>query len=126
MAIQRLTRDDATILESPGLRSEQILWPRNAPDAQVTITRVTLAPGAESKRHAHAAAEQTWLVERGAASLLTALGAAGTLRPGDVVRTPAGEVHGVANPGPEPFVYLSITTPAVDFTSAYRSERPAG
>ena len=123
MGIQRLTQADFAVLENPGVRSEQIVWPRNAPDARVTITRVTMEPGATSPRHAHPRSEQTWIVERGAATLLMAGDRTDAIRAGDVVRTPAGEVHGVANTGPGPFVYLAVTAPPQDFTAAYRGAR---
>jgi mannose-6-phosphate isomerase-like protein (cupin superfamily) len=41
------------------------------------------------------------------------------LRAGDIVRTPAGEIHGVVNSGKEPLVYLAVTTPPQNFSSAY-------
>lgn len=85
-----------------------------------------MEPGAVSKLHSHPGSEQTWLVERGRASLLTAQGPGEPLRPGDVIRTPAGEPHGVANTGSEPFVYLSIATPPLDFRPAYRAAHPGG
>jgi quercetin dioxygenase-like cupin family protein len=119
MPIQRLTPADIATLENPGVRSEQILWPGNAPEAQATITRVTMQPGATQPRHAHPRSEQTWIIERGTATLLLADGRTDGLRAGEVVRTPAGEVHGVHNGGDEPFVYLAVTTPPQDFTSAY-------
>jgi uncharacterized RmlC-like cupin family protein len=49
--IQRLTPNDRTVLESPGKRSEQIVWPENAPSARITLTRVTMEPGATSATH---------------------------------------------------------------------------
>jgi quercetin dioxygenase-like cupin family protein len=114
------------MLENPGIRSEQIVWPGNAPDARVTITRVTMEAGAVSARHSHEGSEQIWIVERGTATLLMADGRTDALRAGDVVRTPAGVVHGVANTGAELFVYLAVTTPPQDFTPAYRGARRGG
>ncbi len=106
-------------MENPGFRSLQIVWPNNAPDARVTITRVTMEPGAVSARHAHSASEQIWLIEQGDALLLMADAQTGRLRAGDVVRTPTGAIHGVANTGAEAFVYLAVTTPPQDFSPAY-------
>ena len=126
MAIQRLSTADFTTLLNPGFRSVQIVWPSNAPEALVTITRVTMEPGASSARHLHPASEQIWLVEKGNAQLLMDNGETDGLRAGDVVRTPAGTIHGVANTGAEPFVYLAVTTPAQDFTAAYKSRQPLG
>ena len=120
MPIIRLSSADFTTLENPGKRSEQIVWPENAPEARVTITRVTMAPGATSARHSHPAREQTWLVERGRGTLLLKDGGSDEVRAGDVIVTPPGEVHGVSNTSEEQFVYLSITTPSEDFTRAYK------
>jgi len=120
MTIQRLSAADFTTLQNPGLRSVQVVWPNNAPEARVTITRVTMEPGAVSARHMHPASEQIWLIEQGAALLLMTDDRTDGLRAGDVVRTPAGTIHGVANTGSEPFVYLSVTTPPQDFTPAYK------
>jgi quercetin dioxygenase-like cupin family protein len=89
----------------------------------VTVTRVTVAPGAEQPRHAHPASEQIWIVEQGAADMLLAGDRVRRIGAGEVVRTPAGEIHGLHNDTGEPFVYLAITTPPVDFRPAYRTAR---
>lgn len=123
MKVQQLTSQDFGLLENPGVRSVQIVWGQNAPDAQVTITRVTMQPGATQPRHAHEQAEQTWLVEQGSATLLLADEQTAQMQVGDVIRTPAGETHGIANSGSEVFVYLAITTPPQDFTAAYRQSK---
>jgi quercetin dioxygenase-like cupin family protein len=102
---------DFTTLENPGNRSEQMVWPENAPDARVSITRVTMEPGAISPRHWHREAEQTWLVERGCGLLLLADGGSEEVGAGEVIITPPGEVQGVANIGKKVFVYVSVTTP---------------
>ncbi len=74
MAVQRLTIKQATVLRNPGKQSVQIVSPENAPDAAVTITRVTMEPGAISPRHSHARSEQIWIVEEGSTTLLLADG----------------------------------------------------
>ena len=123
MTIQRLTAADFTTLLNPGSRSVQIVWPNNAPEARVTITRVTMEPGATSARHMHPASEQIWIIETGSAQLLMDNGETDGLRAGDVVRTPPGTIHGVANTGGEQFVYLAVATPPQDFSSAYKEVR---
>ena len=123
MTIQRLSPADFTTLQNPGIRSVQIVWPNNAPEAWVTITRVTMEPGATSARHMHPASEQIWLIEQGSALLLMTDGRTDGLRAGDVVRTPAGTIHGVANTGSEPFAYLAVTTPPQDFTPVYKGRQ---
>src|SRR3974390_3550125 len=120
LTIQRLSAADFTTLHNPGVRSQQIVWPSNAPEARVTITRVTMEPGAASARHIRPASEQIWLIEQGSALLLMTDDRTDGLRAGDFVRTPAGTIHGVV----EPFVYLAVTTPPQDFTPVYKG--PAG
>ena len=120
MRLQRLTPDDVTTLENPGVRSEQLLWPRNAPASTLTVTRVTMEPGATTPRHVHPDAEQVWVVERGSATLLLAEGETVPVRAGEVIRTPPGEVHGLTNAGSETIVYLTATTPPINLTMAYQ------
>lgn len=122
MPIQRLSIKNITVLKHPGKRSEQLVWPHNAPDALVTITRVTMEPGSISKPHKHLRSEQIWIVERGTGKLLMGNGMQAKLKPGDIIRTPAGDTHGVKNTGNEPLVYLAITTPPEDFTAAYQEK----
>lgn len=119
MPVQRLASPDFELLSNPGVASLQIVWPANAPDARATITRVTMEPGAVSPRHSHPRSEQTWIVESGAATMLLAGGQTQAIVAGEVLRTPAGEIHGVINTGGGPFVYLAVTTPPQDFTAAY-------
>lgn len=117
--IQWLSVKDAQVLGKAGIESVQIVSVQNAPEALVTITRVTMQSGATSARHRHPHSEQIWLVEHGTATLLLDAKQTAEIGPGDVIRTTAGEVHGVINTGGEPFVYLAVTTPPQDFTSAY-------
>ena len=122
MTIQRLSSQNVTVLRNPGKRSEQLVWPRNAPEASVTITRVTMDPGSVSKRHAHSRSEQIWIIERGTGLLLMGEEKQAELRAGDIIRTPPRDTHGVENSGNEPLVYLAITAPPEDFTTAYKEE----
>lgn len=123
MTIHRLSIDGATVLHNPGKQSAQIVWSENAPGALVTITRVTMDPGAISTRHSHAVAEQTWIVEAGTATLLLADERTEELKPGDVIRTPPREVHGIENTGPDPFVYLTVTAPPEDMSKFYSGRK---
>jgi mannose-6-phosphate isomerase-like protein (cupin superfamily) len=63
------------------------------------------------------------LIEQGSALLLMTDGQTDGLRAGDVVRTPAGTIHGVTNTRSEPFIYLAVTTPPEDFTPAYKGRQ---
>lgn len=109
---------------NPGVTSHQVLHPGNSPSACVTITRVVIEPGAVNARHVHAGAEQVWLALSGSGELLLAAGATAPFAEGDVARFAAGDVHGFRNLGAAAFVYLSVTTPPLDFRGAYRSHSP--
>lgn len=107
-------------LSNPGVDSVQLLSPHNSSAARITITQVTVQPGAGQPRHAHPASEQTWVAVSGSGMLLLADGATRNFTAGEVARFAAGDVHGFENTGTAPFVYMSMTTPPLDFAYAYR------
>lgn len=117
-----IRRNEIASFANCGITSEQLLFPENSQSLRVTITRVTVAPGAKNPRHAHAASEQIWVALRGSGILL--LGAATTVPfvEGDVVRFAEGDVHGFENTGVAEFVYLSVTSPPINFRSAYAAD----
>jgi mannose-6-phosphate isomerase-like protein (cupin superfamily) len=125
MAVQRWRVVDADVLIKPGIQSRQLVWPENSPESWTTVTHVTMEPGSVSERHAHERSEQIWIVERGEGVLLLGNEQTEALRAGDIVRTPASEVHGVANSGKEPLLYLAVTTPPQDFSFAYNTTTAA-
>jgi mannose-6-phosphate isomerase-like protein (cupin superfamily) len=125
MAVQRWRVLECDALIKTGIQSRQLVWPQNSPESQTTITHVTMEPGSVSERHAHKGSEQIWIVERGEGILLLENEQTEALRVGDIVRTPAGEIHGVANSGKEPLVYLAVTTPPQNFSYAYRTTESA-
>ena len=102
-----------------GVTSEQLLFPENSKSERVTITRVTVAPGARSPRHTHEASEQVWVALRGTGTLLLADSATAPFSEGDVVRFVEGDVHGFENTGVIEFVYFSVTAPPINFRAAY-------
>ena len=119
MAVRRWRVSECDVLQKAGIQSRQLVWPKSTTDAQATVTHVVMAPGAVSQRHAHAKSEQIWIVERGEGRLLLADGREEPLGAGDVVLTPMGDVHGVANTGASELVYLAVTVPPQDFSAAY-------
>lgn len=102
-----------------GIVSIQLVSPHNSQSERVTITRVTVEPGAVQPRHSHEAAEQIWVAEKGSGVLLLAEGEEREFVAGAVARFCEGDIHGLRNAGPEPFVYTSVTSPPMDFSSAY-------
>ena len=81
-----------------------------------------MAPGVVSPRHTHETSEQVWVALEGNGTLLLAGGNSENVSAGDVVRFSDGETHGFQNTGAVPFVYLSVTSPPVNFRSAYSKD----
>ncbi|MCW1411251.1 cupin domain-containing protein [Rhizobium sp. 1AS11] len=120
LPVQILSIDKSVVLKNPGKDSAQLLWPENSPEAQVTITKVTMQPGAISERHSHAISEQTWLIEQGEGTMLLADDQTAPVKAGELVRTPPRVVHGIKNTGSGILVYISITTPPENMTKFYK------
>ena len=122
--MELIRRETMVLLENPGVTSLQYLNPDNSQSRRVTLTRVTVAPGASQPRHTHEAAEQIWVAQAGEGVLLLAQGREEPFRPGDVARFAEGDVHGLRNDGQEAFVYLSVTSPPLRFAAAYEKATP--
>jgi quercetin dioxygenase-like cupin family protein len=75
--------------------------------------------GAEHPPHVHASSEQIRLAVSGRGTLLLAKGATHPICAGEVVQFAGGDLHGFKNTGSEPFVYLSVTSPPIDFSYVY-------
>lgn len=67
----------------------------------------------------HETSEQIWVVLSGGGTLLLEGTSELQIQEGDVVRFAPGDVHGFFNSSSSPFVYLSVTTPPLNFRSAY-------
>jgi mannose-6-phosphate isomerase-like protein (cupin superfamily) len=121
-----IPRNQVTVLSNAGVESHQLLFPENSASTRVTITKVTVAPGAVNPPHRHETSEQVWVALAGSGTLL--LGRAETLpfQAGDVVRFAEGDVHGFENTGSDPFVYVSVTSPPINFRAAYAQSWPKG
>jgi quercetin dioxygenase-like cupin family protein len=117
--MEHLTPAQFVTLSNPGVTSRQLLSPHNSQSRRITITRVSVAPGATNPRHAHAASEQVWYALAGSGTLLLAVGRTQAIAAGEVVRFADTEVHGFHNSGDVPFEYLSVTSPPIDFAPAY-------
>lgn len=121
-----ITRHDAIeIFANPGMKSMQLLHPGNAGSARVTITRVTLEPGAINARQAHEGAGQVWIALSGSGELLLAGNTTAAFVEGDVAGCAPGDVHGFRNTGASAFIYLAVTSPPLDFRRAYESQGDA-
>lgn len=114
-----IRRESIPTLRNSGVESEQLLFPENSASERLTITRVTVPVGVTNPRHVHATSEQVWVALAGAGTLLVVEGKTIPISAGDVVRFSDGELHGFSNTGDVPFVYLSVTSPPVNFRGAY-------
>ena len=117
-----LAPDSFKRLSNPGVESVQLLSPHNSCSSRVTITSVTVAPGAEQPRHQHEASEQIWIAVAGSGTLLLQDLSTRAFEQGQVVRFEDGDLHGLRNTGTVPFVYISVTAPPINFSYAYQSE----
>jgi quercetin dioxygenase-like cupin family protein len=110
---------EAATLSNSGITSHQLLFPENSRSKRVTVTRVTVAPGARNPPHRHASSEQIWVALRGKGQVLLDEDQTVPFSAGDVVRFEDNEFHGFENLGGSEFEYLSITSPPVNFRDAY-------
>jgi quercetin dioxygenase-like cupin family protein len=120
--VEIIRRTEVAAFANGGVTSEQLLFPENSGSQRVTITRVTIAPGAKNPRHAHATSEQVWVALRGSGVLLLEGATTVPFAEGDVVRFADGEVHGFENTGSAEFVYLAVTSPPLNFRNAYAAD----
>jgi quercetin dioxygenase-like cupin family protein len=79
-------RASITTLSNSGVQSEQLLFPENSSSRRVTITRVTVEPGAVNPPHRHVASEQIWVALEGNGILLLDHERTEPFSAGDVVR----------------------------------------
>ncbi len=111
-----------TKLANSGVTSEQLLFPENSSSRRVTITRVTVQPGAVNPPHRHPTSEQVWVALEGTGTLLLDDERTEPFAAGDVVRFADGDLHGFRNGNDVPFVYFSVTAPPVNFREAYAKD----
>ena len=119
--MELLTTEHFKTLSNPGIVSVQLLSPHNSASSRVTITRVTVDPGAKQPTHCHKTSEQIWLALDGCGTLELGEGKKVLFKQGEVVRFADGDLHGFENTGSEPFTYLSVTSPPINFSYAYKS-----
>ena len=118
-----INRKDIKELVNPGVISRQLINPENSASKRVTITEVHLEAGACQPRHIHEQSEQIWYAIKGTGKLLLADNKEKEFRAGDVVRFADKDIHGLLNDGDTEFVYVSVTSPPIDFGYAYQEKR---
>ena len=96
--------------------------PDNSKSNRVTITEVHLEVGASHPRHTHESSEQIWYTVQGHGKLLLENDTVMPFCAGDVVRFADNDVHGLLNDGEIEFIYISVTSPPINFGYAYNKE----
>ena len=100
----KLSRDD-------GLVSKLLHSERHDPETDLTITWVTVEPGASQVQHSHDP-EQVYVLVAGEGEM-TVGDEQRAVTAGDCVHIPPNTTHGIENTGDEPLAYVSAATPAI-------------
>lgn len=117
-----INRENIKELSNSGVISKQLINPENSKSERVTITEVHLEVGAIQPRHKHDSSEQIWYAIQGTGKLLLADEKEMIFTAGDVVRFADNDIHGLLNDGETEFVYISVTSPPIDFGYAYKDK----
>lgn len=118
-----ITHDKIKELSNPGVVSRQLINHENSDSKRVTITEVHLKIGAIQPRHRHNTSEQIWYALKGKGKLLLADEVEMFFSAGDVVRFADNDIHGLLNDGNTEFIYISVTSPPIDFGYAYKTSK---
>ena len=119
--MELIRSSDIPVLSNSGVESRQFLFPENSSSERVTVTHVTIPPGAKQPMHRHKTSEQVWIALEGSGRLILEDGKEEIFSAGDVVRFEDGDPHGCVNAGTKPFVYMSAMSPPLNFRGAYAS-----
>lgn len=117
-----INRENIKELSNPGVVSRQLINPENSKSERVTITEVHLEVGAIQPRHKHDSSEQIWYAIQGTGKLRLSDEKEMIFTAGDVVRFANNDIHGLLNNGETEFVYISVTSPPIDFGYAYKDK----
>jgi quercetin dioxygenase-like cupin family protein len=120
--VEIIRAGECTVLRKSGVTSRQLLFPENSNSERITITRVTVAPGAKNPPHRHEASEQVWIALSGSGHLLVEGGNTLAFGEGDVARFEDGDLHGFENTSAHDFEYIAVTSPPVNFRSSYKEK----
>ena len=118
-----IKNSEIKVLSNPGIESFQLLNPENSKSKRVTITKVIVQSGAEQPRHTHETSEQIWIATKGKGMLLLADNKEQLFEAGDVVRFADGDIHGLKNDSQKVFEYISVTSPPINVSYAYKDTK---
>jgi mannose-6-phosphate isomerase-like protein (cupin superfamily) len=114
-----ICRNEIVVLSNSGVESHQLLFPENSSSSRVTVTKVVVAPGAVNPLHRHESSGQIWVAISGGGIFLLGDERVLPFQEGDVVRFAESDFHGFKNTGAVAFVYMSVTSPPINFRQTY-------
>jgi quercetin dioxygenase-like cupin family protein len=117
--MELIRKQDIDTFSNSAVRSRQLIFPENSNSKRITVTRVSLPPGAKNPPHRHTTSEQVWVALHGSGRPLLDDDVTAEFAAGDVVRFEDNEYHGFENTGASKFEYISITSPPLNFRGAY-------
>ncbi len=120
--MEYIEKQNIKCLSNPGVDSYQLLNPENSTSERITITNVFVSPNAIQQRHNHETSEQIWIAIKGKGTLLLDNNVEKSFFAGDVVRFVDKDVHGLRNDSNEVFEYISVTSPPINFSYAYKTK----
>lgn len=120
--MELIRSSDIQVFSNSGIESRQLLFPENSLSQRVTITQVSVPSGRTNPAHRHNASEQVWIALQGSGNLILEDGEVVEFAEGDVVRFEEGDRHGFFNSGTQTFIYMSVTSPPLNFRTAYDSD----
>ena len=120
--MELIRASDIQVFSNSGIESRQLLFPENSSSQRVTITQVSVPTGGKNPAHRHNASEQVWIALQGSGNLILEDGEVAEFAQGDVVRFEEGDLHGFFNSGTHTFIYMSVTSPPLNFRAAYDSD----
>lgn len=106
-----ITINDDNWQDGRGYRKNRLLSAGELQQPGTLFQIVSLPPGKTIAPHAHRVTTEVYIVRRGVCEL-TVNDKRVRLHPGDLVLMEPGDVHALANPGPEPFEVLVFKTNA--------------
>ncbi|MDE3000014.1 MAG: cupin domain-containing protein [Gemmatimonadota bacterium] len=119
--MELIRSSDIRVFSNSGIESRQLLFPENSSSQRVTITQVSVPPGGKNPAHRHNASEQIWIALQGSGILTLENEEVAEFAEGDVVRFEEGDLHGFVNSGTQTFIYMSVTSPPLNFRAAYEN-----
>lgn len=121
--MEYIFKDNIKEFINPGIISRQIINGENSSSTRITMTEVHVQIGACQPRHIHETSEQIWYAIKGKGKLLLQNDETKNFTAGDVVRFNDGDVHGLLNDSNDEFIYISVTSPPINFRNAYKYKK---